>query len=216
MKNYWNKIRYVIMNLFKIKPAEIDRENCEHLYTDNFHNLKNWVVVHPSAVKPSKDKGAILSISQLNPKNFVSPSIISRTTIEGGSVIIQADICDSDKVMHIFVLRQGKIEMGFKIAGEKIYVVAPYHTSAFKMFHPENRHTFEINICPTDDMIRWYVDNVLVYEIHYPSIGNKHLMISMPSIQGRINPKELPIVSSIKSVKFLVNEAHHLKRTNEE
>lgn len=216
MKNYWNKLLFILGNVLNIKPPPISRENYDRIYTDDFRDTDRWALTHPAAVTTSRANGATLSLRQLNNKSFVSPCIISKSTIYGGCVVIKAQLSESERVMHVLVLRHKKDEFGFKIAGGKIYAVAPYHTPSFKLYKPELAHTFEIDVHPENDMIYWRVDGRTVYELRYPSHDAKHLMISMPTVRGKINPKELPIACNIHSVDFFDNNYQHLTRTNEE
>jgi hypothetical protein len=216
MKNCWNKIRYTVMNVLHIKPSRIPKPDYDRIYTEDFRTTDRWELTYPSTVTTSRNNGATIALKQINSKALASPSLISKTTVEGGCVTIKAILSTSDKVIHIFSLRHRAQELGFKITGGKIYVAAPYHIPSFKLYKPLDPHTFEIDVNPTTDMVYWRVDGIKVYEIRYPSHDAKHLMISMPTIRGRINPKELPISCNIQSVDFLTNNAQHLTRTNEE
>jgi len=202
MNNFWNKLRYFAINRFHIIPPDIDRYHYENIYCDEFRTLGNWVVVNPKTVESSRSNGALFNIKQVEPKGYVYPCIISRASVTGGSVLITAKLNDSDEVFYHFSLRAKGKELGFKIVGDRIYVINPVKIESFKLYKPTEEHTFEIDVHPDTDMVYWRVDGATVYELHYTSHNAKRLIISMPTIRTKMNAKKLPISFRLKCVDF--------------
>lgn len=204
MNNFWNKLRYFAINRFHIDTPDIDRSPYESIYSDEFRTLGNWVVVHPDTVSSSRSNGAILNIKQIEPKGYVYPCIISRATITGGSVLITTKLNESDEVYFHFSLRAKGKELGYKIVGDRIYVINPIKPQSFKLYKPTEDHTFEIDVHPDTDMVYWRVDGTTIYELHYPSHTHKKLMIAMPTIRTKMSTKKLPISFRLKCVDFFL------------
>jgi hypothetical protein len=206
MNNFWNKLRYFAINQFHINTPTVDRSHYEGIYCDEFRTLNNWVVVNPNTVASSRSNGALFNIKQIEPKGYVYPCIISRATITGGSVLITAKLNDSDEVFYHFSLRAKGKELGFKIVGDRIYVINPVKPKYFKLYKPTEEHTFEIDVNPDNDMVCWRVDGATIYELHYHSHTAKRLMIAMPTIRTKMSIKKLPIYFRLKSVDFFMRE----------
>jgi hypothetical protein len=163
------------------------------------------VVVNPDTVASSRSNGAIFNIKQIEPKGYVYPCIISRATITGGSVLITAKLNDSDEVFYHFSLRAKGKELGYKIVGDRIYVINPSKAKSFKLYKPTEEHTFEIDVNPDNDMVYWRVDGATVYELYYPSHVPKRLMVAMPTIRTKMSTKKLPISFRLKCVDFFIH-----------
>lgn len=202
MSNFWNKLRYFAINRFHISTPTIDRSHYESIYCDEFRTLSNWVVVNPKTVESSRSNGALLSIKQIESKGYVYPCVISRATITGGSTLITAKLNQSDEVFYHFSLRAKGKELGYKILGDKIYVINPVQIQKFKLYKPTEEHTFEIDVHPDTDMVYWRVDGATIYELHYPSRTQKRLMVAMPTIRTKMSTKKLPISFRLKCVDF--------------
>jgi hypothetical protein len=204
MNNFWNKLRYFAINRFHISTPSVDRSHYEGIYSDEFKTLSNWVVVNPDTIESSRSNGALFSIKQIQPKGYVYPCIISRATITGGSVLITAKLNDSDEVFYHFSLRAKGKELGYKIVGDRIYVINPVKPKSFKLYKPTEEHTFEIDVNPDNDMVYWRVDGAAIYELHYPSHTHKRLMVAMPTIRTKMSTKKLPISFRLKCVDFFM------------
>lgn len=205
MNNFWNKMRYFAINRFHINAPSVDRTHYEGIYSDEFRTLNNWVVVNPDTVASSRSNGATFNIKQIEPKGYVYPCIISRATVTGGSVLITAKLNDSSDVFYHFSLRAKGKELGFKIVGDRIYVISTAKTKSFKLYKPIEEHSFEIDVHPDNDMVYWRVDGATVYELHCPSHTPKRLMISMPTIHTKMSTKKLPISFKLKCVDFFTH-----------
>lgn len=205
MNNFWNKIKYFTINRFHTKTPAINRSHYEGVYSEVFRTLHNWAVINPETIEISRSNGALFSVKQIEPKGYVYPCIIYKSTITSGSVLITATLNNSDEVFYNFILKTKDKELGFKIVGDKIYVINELKPKSFKLYKPTETHTFEIDMRPDLEMIYWRVDGATIYEQDCQSYIPKRLILSMPTIHTKMSTKKLPISFRVKSVDFLLH-----------
>ena len=203
MNNFWHKINYTLINVFNLTPSPVEQYNYDRIYFEEFRTMNNWANSQPTLINNNRTKGIVMSIKILNDTSFIIPSIISRTTIEGGCVSIKAKISPSKEIAQLFTLRRKDSELGFKIIHNTVHLINPVKAASVHLFKPNAYHLFEIEIIPEDDMVLWHIDGITVHKIHFASPESKHLTIALTPLKKTINAKEFPINCYIKNVDFL-------------
>lgn len=205
MKNIWNNLYYIIANIWNIEQPDINYDYYTRISTDNFYSTNDWYLNHPEAIMPSRSNGARLKLIQLSNNKFTFPTITSKINITNGCVIIKPTLSKSKNVIHTFLLRHTNENIGFEITSNKIFVVAFNKIIPFKLFNPDDDHSFEIEINPKTNMIFWRVNNITIYELKKKSIELKSIVISLVA-KGKITASEFPIAFQLKSVDILTHK----------
>lgn len=202
MKNYWNKLRYIIINTFHLHLTQNEYPDYDIKYVDEFHTMENWKTIHPETTIPSKTNGATFQLVKIDNKHFIYPTIISKITVKYGGVLIKAKLSQSPLAKHKFFLSSEKEKLGFLIVNNYITIVCKSKSKWFKLYNPDKEHGFEIEINPVNKTIYWRIDDVTVHEEPYTNLVEKRVMIEMPATHHSMNVKELPISFNLKSVEF--------------
>lgn len=216
MMNLVLRVRYILMKCCKITGKAHRNPECEYQYTDDFRNLWHWAPTQPETLKTSRSNGLTLSFLQQNSKEFISPCIISRTPIVGGSFVATTTTNPHEKIIHYFLLRRKSEEIGFKINRNHAYVICPHiDPRKFKIYKPDLEHTYEIEVDPQTGYIIWRIDGIAVFKVMYPTIEEKRIMIGMSATHSKLSPKDLPLSFKVRYVSIYHNHSHELKKSKE-